>query len=120
VARSPRKPSSPRVRAAERRKAAPAAPSKAPVAAAERPAPQSGTAEPQASLTASPPERSTSPTILVVEDESDLRVLAESIIADFGYRTLSAGNSREALVLLEEHDDVTVLFTDINLPDAAV
>jgi CheY-like chemotaxis protein len=57
--------------------------------------------------------------VLIVEDDPDLRVLAESNVADFGYSTLSASNGREALVLLDEATSVAVLFTDINMPDAA-
>ena len=55
--------------------------------------------------------------LLVVEDEPDLRVLAESNIADLGYETLSAANGREALALLNENQRITLLFTDINMPD---
>jgi CheY-like chemotaxis protein len=62
------------------------------------------------------------PVVLIVEDEPDLRVLVESNIADFGYATLSAASGKEALALLEEHKNITMLFTDINLtgdgPDA--
>ena len=59
------------------------------------------------------------PIVLIVEDEPDLRVLAESNISDFGYTTLSASNGREAFALMEEQKGVAVLFTDINIPDAA-
>lgn len=67
----------------------------------------------QASRRRKPP----TPIVLIVEDEPDLRVLAESNIADAGYVTLSAANAREALVLLEQNQSVFVLFTDINMPD---
>ncbi len=56
-------------------------------------------------------------TVLIVEDEPDLRVLAESNISDFGYETRSSANSREALAVLEEDEKINILFTDINLPD---
>ena len=55
--------------------------------------------------------------MLVVEDEPTVRSLAESILEDIGYATLSAGEAREALVLLEADDPVDLLFTDINMPD---
>jgi CheY-like chemotaxis protein len=56
-------------------------------------------------------------TILVVEDEPTVLALAVSIIEDdLGYAALSAANAREALALLE-HDQIDLLFTDINLPD---
>ena len=63
--------------------------------------------------------RAAQSTVLIVEDETDLRVLAESNISDFGCATLSAGNGREALALLKENENISVLFTDINLPDTA-
>jgi CheY-like chemotaxis protein len=56
-------------------------------------------------------------TVLVVEDEPTVRVLAESIIEALGYMILSAANAREAIALLEQDEPVDILFTDINLPD---
>jgi CheY-like chemotaxis protein len=56
-------------------------------------------------------------TVLVAEDEPTVRALAESIIADLGYKTLSAANAREALALLEDGAPIVLLFTDINMPD---
>jgi len=58
-----------------------------------------------------------SPVVLVVEDEENVRVLVESNIAELGYETLSAANGTEALALLKENTRVTLLFTDINIPD---
>src|SRR5258708_20236941 len=61
--------------------------------------------------------RARQPVVLVVEDEPTVRSLAESILEDIGYATLSAGEAREALVLLQADDPVDLLFTDINIPD---
>src|ERR1051325_4439576 len=60
-----------------------------------------------------------SPTLAVLgaEDEPTVRVLAESIIEELGYATFSAGNAREALAILETGAPITLLFTDINMPD---
>ena len=55
--------------------------------------------------------------VLVAEDEPTVRTLAESNIAELGYTTLSAGTAREALALLNEGAPITMLFTDINMPD---
>jgi len=55
--------------------------------------------------------------VLVAEDEPTVRTLAESNIAELDYATLSAATGREALALLNEGAPVTVLFTDINMPD---
>ena len=56
-------------------------------------------------------------TVLVVEDEPTVRALAESIIENLGYKTLSAATAREAIALLEQKDAIDLLFTDIQLPD---
>ena len=57
------------------------------------------------------------PPCLIAEDEPTVRTLAESIIADLGYTTLSAANAREALALMDEGAPIVLLFTDINMPD---
>jgi CheY-like chemotaxis protein len=58
----------------------------------------------------------TNPTILVVEDEAFTRMVAIDTIHDMGAQSFEAGDACEALHLLEEHPQVTVLFTDINMP----
>jgi CheY-like chemotaxis protein len=56
--------------------------------------------------------------VLVVEDEAQVRLLAETILEDAGHRTLSAGTIAEAMALLRTKPEIDVLFTDINLvPD---
>ena len=62
-------------------------------------------------------DKSTPLTVLVAEDEPTVRALAESIIEEVGYTTFSAANAREALALLEDGASITLLFTDINMPD---
>ena len=63
------------------------------------------------------PRRAKPITVLVVEDEPTVRVLAESIIEALGCVILSAANAREAIALLEQEEHIDILFTDINLPD---
>ncbi len=53
--------------------------------------------------------------VLIVEDEEQVRVLAESIIQDRGHTTLSASTVEQALVLLEGDHTVELLFTDLGL-----
>jgi CheY-like chemotaxis protein len=62
------------------------------------------------------PRRAKPTTVLVVEDEPTVRVLAEAIIEALGYLILSAANAREAIALLEQEEHIDILFTDINLP----
>jgi len=54
--------------------------------------------------------------ILVVEDEILLRELAVEVLEGAGFVALEAGDAQEAIGLLETRPDISVLFTDINLP----
>jgi CheY-like chemotaxis protein len=56
------------------------------------------------------------PTVLVVEDEALIRMFAADMLIDNGFAVLEAGDAAEALRILEEHDEVDVLFTDVNMP----
>jgi CheY-like chemotaxis protein len=55
-------------------------------------------------------------TILVVEDETLIRIIAADALEESGFRVLEAGNANEALHILASHEEVAVLFTDINMP----
>lgn len=55
-------------------------------------------------------------TILIVEDEDDIRELTADILERLGYRTLLAASAQDAMAQLEGADPVDLLFTDIELP----
>jgi two-component system cell cycle sensor histidine kinase/response regulator CckA len=55
------------------------------------------------------------PVILLVEDEEQVRVLAESFLQTDGHTTLSAGSTEQALALLGGSDPIDLLFIDLNL-----
>jgi CheY-like chemotaxis protein len=55
-------------------------------------------------------------TILVVEDDLDVRTYSIESLRELGYNVLEASNATAALQLLASHPDVAVLFTDIGLP----
>jgi CheY-like chemotaxis protein len=57
--------------------------------------------------------------VLVVEDEEQVRVMAESILRDCGHQTLSAANVDQALALVRAEPSIELVFTDINLADDA-
>ena len=59
---------------------------------------------------------SKSETILVVEDDEDVRNYSTESLGELGYRVLEAPNARVALRVLESHAEVAILFTDIGLP----
>jgi DNA-binding NtrC family response regulator len=57
--------------------------------------------------------------VLIVEDDEQVRVLAEAIIRELGYETLTAATAEQALALVGERSDIDVLFTDIGLQQDA-
>jgi DNA-binding NtrC family response regulator len=58
-------------------------------------------------------------TILVVEDEEQVRVLAQSILQNAGHQTLSAASVDQALALVRAEPAIELVFTDIDLADDA-
>lgn len=54
-------------------------------------------------------------TVLIVEDEDQVRVLAESYLREQGHQTVSAATAEEALAVFEVVTRIDVLFTDIGL-----
>ena len=56
------------------------------------------------------------PNVLVVEDEMLLRLRAVDIVEDAGFTALEAVNADEALSILELRSDISLLFTDIQMP----
>jgi PAS domain S-box-containing protein len=55
-------------------------------------------------------------TILIVEDDEDVRTYSSETLLDLGYTVLAARNAPTALQMLERHPEVAVLFTDVGLP----
>lgn len=59
-----------------------------------------------------------SETILLVEDEEEVRVVLHQILIRKGYRVLQAGSGEEALVVSRLHrGDVHLLLTDVTMPE---
>lgn len=57
------------------------------------------------------------PAILVVDDEDSIRRLMKAVLADTGFRILTAASSDEALGVLEVHgESVHLVVTDIQMP----
>jgi two-component sensor histidine kinase/ActR/RegA family two-component response regulator len=56
------------------------------------------------------------PNVLVVEDEMMLRMRAVDIVEDAGFNPVEAVNADEALSILESRSDISLLFTDIQMP----
>jgi len=57
------------------------------------------------------------PTVLVVDDEEDLRDIMRRMLERRGFATLTAGDSDQAITVCREHPGVIdVLVTDLGLP----
>ena len=74
--------------------------------AAEEPAPA-----------ATPPVPSGTETVLLVEDDANIRTLSNKILSRAGYQVLSAADAEQALEVLKRHEGrVDLLLTDIVMP----
>ena len=56
------------------------------------------------------------PAVLIVEDESLVRLGAVRSIEEAGFEVIEAANADEAIRILENRSDVRVVFTDIHMP----
>jgi len=56
------------------------------------------------------------PVVLIVEDEFLLRMDAADMIGAAGFEVVEAGNADQAIEILESRPDITVVFTDIQMP----
>jgi two-component system, response regulator PdtaR len=54
--------------------------------------------------------------ILVVEDEPLVRMDAVEMLSAAGFDILEAANADEAILMLERHSDIRLVFTDIDMP----
>ncbi|MEQ7873385.1 response regulator [Sphingomonas sp. ASV193] len=59
-----------------------------------------------------------SPTIvLLVEDESMIRVSTAQYFEDAGYTVFEAETAHEAILIIEQNEAVSIVFTDVDLGD---
>ena len=56
------------------------------------------------------------PIVLVVEDEMVLRMRAVDIVEDAGFVPIEAVSADQAIQILESRNDISLLFTDIQMP----
>jgi len=60
------------------------------------------------------------PTVLVVDDEEDLRDIMRRMLERRGFDTLVAADSEEAIAVCQDHEgEIDVLVTDLGLPGAS-
>jgi CheY-like chemotaxis protein len=60
--------------------------------------------------------RSEKISVLVVEDEPMIRLSVVMDLEEAGFHVLEAGDTDEALALLDEHPEIHAMFTDVELP----
>jgi len=56
-------------------------------------------------------------TLLLVEDNAQLREASQNLRTDLGYRVLTAANGREALALYQKENNIALLITDLVMPE---
>lgn len=57
-----------------------------------------------------------SKTVLIVEDEALLRFDIVEFFEERGWRVFEAGNSEEAIAILDQHGEIRVVLTDVQMP----
>ncbi|HXS94966.1 MAG TPA: response regulator [Candidatus Limnocylindrales bacterium] len=55
-------------------------------------------------------------TILVVDDEPEIRKLVGAMVGQFGYQVITADSGEHALTLYKNHNPVELLITDVIAP----
>ncbi len=81
------------------------------------PVPKSNSTGAPAVAHTSDPSVSGSETILIVEDEEDVRFFLETMLQNYGYHVLCAADFDQALNLFQEHqNEIRLVFSDIGLP----
>jgi signal transduction histidine kinase len=63
-----------------------------------------------------PPRARHGETVLVVEDDPDVRTYTVEMVSDLGYQVISAADGFAALHVLDAHPELRLVFTDVGLP----
>lgn len=61
-------------------------------------------------------DRERAPTVLVVDDEPVICILVSNCLREAGLLTLEAHNAQQAIDLLENGEQVNVVFSDVQMP----
>src|SRR4051794_9847689 len=56
------------------------------------------------------------PVVLIVEDETLIRVTAADMVEEAGFDAIMASNADEAIRILESRNDIRAVFTDVQMP----
>lgn len=61
--------------------------------------------------------RAAPPTILIVDDEPEVRAVVAEFLEDFGYHVVQADGATQALFRLRENRSIRLLVSDIRMPE---
>ena len=75
-----------------------------------------GVAEPAGQADGARAPRARGETVLVVEDDAEVRAIAGAMLEGLGYNVLTAGDAKAGLAALERTLEVSLLLSDIALP----
>jgi PAS domain S-box-containing protein len=75
---------------------------------------------PEPSIADEAPRSRNGETILVVEDDDDVRAHSTGILRELGYTVLEAHVAAAGLQLLQAHPEIRLLFTDVGLPGGMI
>jgi two-component system, response regulator PdtaR len=64
------------------------------------------------------PNTSSPAAVLVVDDESLVRMFAVDVLEEEGYQVFEAASAADALATLNAYPEIRLVFTDINMPGA--
>lgn len=54
--------------------------------------------------------------VLVVEDEPLVRIDIADYLDDAGFEVIEAATAKEAIIAMEQHGDIRLIFTDVDMP----
>jgi two-component system cell cycle sensor histidine kinase/response regulator CckA len=55
-------------------------------------------------------------TLLIAEDEEIVRVFMKRLLERSGYKVIAAADGDEALALFREHEDISLILSDVVMP----
>ncbi len=56
-------------------------------------------------------------TILIIEDDDDIRQMISDVLEEEGYQTLQAANGVEGITTLRKHPEIGIIITDLLMPE---
>ena len=62
------------------------------------------------------PQKTQGPTVLVVDDEEGVRMLARRILESAGYQVIEGANGAEGVKMVEANPQVDLLMADLDMP----